>query len=86
MTDVTDEVPDYRTGFSGKTLAEIDPEQLAMLFHGTYERLAPSYGWATQTASRTHWDQVPEANRQLMIATAADVLDVLRTHCAWDDQ
>jgi hypothetical protein len=49
-------------------------EELARLFHETYERLAPEYDYETRPESATPWEQVPEANRRLMIATCAEVL------------
>jgi hypothetical protein len=49
-------------------------EELARLFHETYERLAPQYDYETRPESATPWDEVPEHNRKLMIATAAEVL------------
>jgi hypothetical protein len=45
-------------------------EQLARLFHETYERLAPQFGYETRKASAVPWDQVPERNKALMIAVA----------------
>lgn len=50
-------------------------EQVARAFHEAYERLAPDHGWETQERSRKDWDDVPEANRSLMVAVAADLLD-----------
>jgi hypothetical protein len=50
------------------------PEELARFFHETYERLAPEYDYDTRPESRTPWEQVPESNRRLMIATCAEVL------------
>lgn len=47
---------------------------LAQLFHGTYERLAPDFGYETRQASAVPWDDVPEPNRLLMVAVAAEVL------------
>ena len=44
-------------------------EQLARLFHETYERLAPAFGYST-----VKWEQLPEKNRSLMVATATTVL------------
>ena len=52
-------------------------EGLAQLFHETYERLAPSYGYETRTASAKPWTDVPEPNRGLMIAVAGEVLEHL---------
>ncbi|HEX8035581.1 MAG TPA: caspase family protein [Ktedonobacterales bacterium] len=54
-----------------------DPESVAKLFHETYERLAPVFNYETRERTRVPWDQVPEQNKRLMIATAADVLATL---------
>jgi len=53
------------------------PEALAQLFHETYERLAPSYQYETRRASAVPWVEVPEPNRSLMVAVAAEVLATL---------
>ena len=50
-------------------------EGLARLFHETYERLAPDYGYRTREASAVPWEDVPDGNKRLMIATAAEVLE-----------
>jgi len=47
--------------------------EAARLFHETYERLAPDFGYRTREASAKPWDEVPERNRALMIATCAEV-------------
>lgn len=49
-------------------------EQIAQRFHEHYERLAPEYGYHTRAASAVPWDDVPEANRKLMIATVAALI------------
>ncbi|GAG16336.1 unnamed protein product [marine sediment metagenome] len=54
-----------------------EPEALAKAFHEAYERLAPSFGYATRVESAIPWEEVPEQNRLLMIAVAAEVLDYL---------
>lgn len=54
-----------------------DPESVAKLFHETYERLAPVFNYETRERTRVTWEQVPEQNKRLMIATAADVLATL---------
>jgi dephospho-CoA kinase len=51
-----------------------DRETLAKLFHENYERLAPSFGYATRQASAVAWDAVPEPNKSLMIAVADAVI------------
>lgn len=45
-------------------------EQLAKLFHETYERLAPSFGYETRQDSAVPWEDVPDRNKRLMIAVA----------------
>lgn len=54
-----------------------DAETVARLFHETYERLAPSFGYETREATRVSWEVVPEPNKSLMIAVTAEVLKVL---------
>ncbi len=48
-------------------------EDIAELFHTTYERLAPAHGYKTREASAVPWMDVPENNRTLMIAVAREV-------------
>lgn len=52
-------------------------DDLARLFHDTYERLAPDYQYETRKASAVPWDDVPEPNRSLMVAVAGEVLAVI---------
>jgi uncharacterized protein YegP (UPF0339 family) len=49
-------------------------ERIAKRFHETYERLAPDHGYATREASAKPWDQIPEQNRELMVAVVEDLL------------
>lgn len=49
-------------------------EQLAQLFHESYEELAPGFGYETRRASAVPWAEVPEPNRSLMVAVAGRVL------------
>lgn len=49
-------------------------EDLARLFHETYERMAPDHGYDTRKASAVPWAEVPEKNRNLMIAVAGHIL------------
>jgi hypothetical protein len=49
-------------------------EELARFFHETYERLSPQYEYETREDSAVPWDEVPEDNKRLMIATCAEVL------------
>lgn len=50
-------------------------ERIASEFHRTYEELAPSFGYATREASAKPWQDVPDNNRNLMIAVAQSLLD-----------
>lgn len=59
-------------------LAEATPEAIAQLFHETYERLAPDYGYKTREASAVPWEAVPDKNKGLMIAVAGEVLATLK--------
>jgi hypothetical protein len=52
-------------------------EQLAKLFHTTYERLAPDFNYQTRKASAVAWEDVPDNNKRLMIAVAGEVLTAL---------
>lgn len=56
----------------------MSPDELARLFHETYEGLAPQFGYKTRKRSRVSWEEVPDDNKALMVATAAVVLDRLR--------
>jgi len=52
-------------------------ELVAQVFHDSYERRAPDFGYRTRAASAVPWDRVPENNRKLMVAVALDVLEFL---------
>lgn len=52
-------------------------EAIAKLFHQTYERLAPDFGYETRRESAVPWEAVPENNRKLMTATVRGVVDEL---------
>jgi len=47
---------------------------VARSFHAHYESLAPQFGYTTRTDSNVPWDEIPEANRRLMVTTAGHVL------------
>ena len=50
-------------------------EAIARHFHGTYERLASEFGYETRRESAVPFDEIPERNRSLMIATVRTLLD-----------
>ena len=58
------------------------PLEIAKAFHEAYETFAPEFGYSTRAESAVPWEQVPEANKALMIATVRNVLierfDLLR--------
>ena len=64
------------------TLSREPEETLAQQFHAAYERLAPAFSYTTRTESAKPWDEVPEQNRNLMIAVCREILtsrcDLLR--------
>jgi hypothetical protein len=60
-------------------------ERLAKLFHDEYERLAPEYGYKTREASAVPWNDVPENNRNLMIATVKSVITEAGLMCVPED-
>ena len=50
------------------TEEQLTAEDLARAFHETYERLAPEFGYETRRESAVPWEDVPENNKNLMIA------------------
>lgn len=50
-------------------------QEIAQAFHEAYERNAPHYGYQTREDSAVPWEDVPMTNKELMIATAQDLLD-----------
>jgi len=50
-------------------------EQLAQRFHELYEELAPQFNYETRRASRTEWSNVPQNNKDLMIAVCTRILE-----------
>lgn len=59
-------------------IATLTPEELARQFHEAYERLAPEFGYETRPESAVPWEDVPEANRALMVAVAGVILAAAR--------
>jgi hypothetical protein len=61
----------------------IDALDLAIMFHHTYERLAPSVGYDTRVETRVFDPESP--NGKLMLAVCAELLPKLYTHPAQDE-
>ncbi len=53
-------------------------ERVARLFHYFYEMFAPFEGWETREETRKAWDDLPGANRLLMLRTVAAVIDEIK--------
>ncbi|MEU4410735.1 hypothetical protein AB0F88_40045 [Streptosporangium sp. NPDC023963] len=49
-------------------------ENVARAFHEAYERLAPKFNYKTREASAVPWEDVPAANKNLMIAVVDSLL------------
>lgn len=49
-------------------------EKLAFQFHTAYERLAAAHSYETRKESAVPWKDVPEKNRNLMIAVCENVM------------
>lgn len=56
----------------------VTPEILALLFHENYEELAPQFGYTTREETKEFDFDSP--NGKLMIATAGEVLKLLRDY------
>jgi hypothetical protein len=59
------------------------PLQLAGLFHDTYERLAPSFGYETRPETKLFRPTSP--NGRLMIAVCTEILEKLDEQNAWKE-
>lgn len=57
----------------------MEAEQLAELFHATYEQLAPEFGYETREGSKGDFTSVPENQRKLMVAVSQTILNRLQT-------
>lgn len=62
---------------SGVSASNRKAENLAQRFHEIYEELAPAFNYKTRKASAVPWSDVPQNNKQLMIAVCQRVLDEL---------
>ena len=56
----------------------MNAESMARLFHETYERLAPAFGWRTKKGCNVPFDRLPQRNKALMIATCQTILNELQ--------
>ena len=51
----------------------MEAEELALMFHGAYERLAPKFGYDTRNDTRVF--DVESNNGKLMLAVCAEILN-----------
>lgn len=54
----------------------LTPERLARRFHEIYEALADNFGYKTRLESRCDWKDVPEKQKELMRATAKEIMTI----------
>lgn len=59
-----------------KDFSTLTPEELARVFHESYERLAVGFGYDTRPHTRIFDPGTP--NGKLMIAVSAEILNMLR--------
>jgi hypothetical protein len=57
----------------------------ARRFHELYEELAPEFGYQTRKESAVPWEQVPEANRNLMMSVCLRIQEDIRAIEIKDD-
>lgn len=48
--------------------------RIARRFHETYEELAPVFGYKTREESAVPWEDVPDRNKRLMVATVRKLI------------
>jgi hypothetical protein len=70
-------------GGEAVALSAWDAEYMAIKFHEAYERLAPSFGYATRNETRVFDEE--SANGKLMIAVCAEILEILPRATAVED-
>jgi hypothetical protein len=56
-------------------MSSVSSSVIAMHFHETYERLAPTHNYETRQESRVPWGEVPEQNRKLMVAVVEELIE-----------
>jgi hypothetical protein len=52
-------------------------ERVARAMHDAYEKAAVAFGWATQESCRVSFDDLPEANRMTMLASARAAIEAM---------
>lgn len=52
-----------------------DADRIAKEFHDAYESIAPLFGYVTAAESAVPWDEVPQSNKNVVIATVKYLVD-----------
>jgi hypothetical protein len=52
------------------SIQEVSPEKLGELFHHYHQILAPDFGGAINSAAPEAWDELPQAEKRLIVAAA----------------
>ena len=53
----------------------IDSEELAKFMHDDYERVSKIIGWNTQDKCKVEFKDLPDENKQVMIAVACNIME-----------
>jgi hypothetical protein len=61
-------------GQSEQSLLAVQATRIAKRFHERYERMAPRYGYETRAESAVPWEDLPDANKRLMIGVVKALL------------
>lgn len=59
----------------------VPDEEVAKMFHESYEELAPSFGYETRKETRKDWEEVPPNNKELMVAVIKQIRLALQAEC-----
>lgn len=62
-----------------RNIAPVQVLDLAVFMHDTYEHLAKQVGWKTQESCQVRFNDLPAANRKVMLSVAHEVLKRLST-------
>lgn len=63
---------------NGLVMVPEDAYRMAQKFHSIYERIAPDFDYETRESSAVAWGDVPENNRNLMVATCIELISAFR--------
>jgi len=61
-----------------RLIEKLDPEELAKFMHQTYEHHAKRLGWSTQAQCQVAFEDLPKANKEVMLSVAQDLLTLFK--------